>query len=99
MNINTKKEGSKLTIELEGRLDTVTSPQLDEVIQKEIDSVDEIILDLEKLEYMSSAGLRILLSTEKVMSKKDGMKVIHVNSDIMEIFEITGFSEILTIVQ
>ena len=71
MNINTKKEGSKLTIELEGRLDTVTSPQLDEVIQKEIDSVDEIVLDLEKLEYMSSAGLRILLSTEKVMSKKE----------------------------
>ena len=97
MNINTKKEDSKLIIELEGRLDTVTSPQLDEVIQAEIDSVDAIILDLERLEYMSSAGLRILLSTEKVMSKKGGMTVIHVNSDIMEIFEITGFSEILTI--
>ena len=97
MTINENKIGSELTIALEGRLDTMTSPQLEEKLNASLDGVTELVLDLEKLEYMSSAGLRVLLAAQKQMNKQGSMKVTHVNQIISEIFEVTGFSEILTI--
>ena len=97
MNINMKPEGSTLTIALEGRLDTTTSPQLEAELQGALDGVTELVFDLDKLEYISSAGLRVLLSAQKTMSKQGEMKLKHVNETIMEIFEVTGFSDILTI--
>ena len=97
MNIKTEKNGNALTLALEGRLDTTTAPQLDETIKGALDGVADLVLDLEKLEYLSSAGLRVLLSAQKTMSKQGSMVVRNVNETIMEIFEVTGFSEILTI--
>lgn len=97
MTINKSLVDSALTVSLEGRLDTVTAPELDEELKTSLDGVTDLTLDLEQLEYMSSAGLRVLLSTQKKMNKQGVMKVTHVNETIMEIFEITGFSDILTI--
>lgn len=92
--IKTKKENT-LQIALSGRLDTTTAPQLEEAL--ELDGVTELNFDFAKLEYISSAGLRVLLAAQKLMNKQGGMKVMNVNSDIMDVFEITGFSDILTI--
>ena len=97
LNITKEIEGAKGIFALEGRLDTVTSPDLEEEVQGSIEGLEEVVMDFEKLEYISSAGLRILLSVEKTMSKKGSFKVIHVNKTIMEIFEVTGFADILTI--
>ena len=97
MTINENKNGSALTIALEGRLDTMTSPQLEEKLNASLEGVTDLVLDLEKLEYMSSAGLRVLLAAQKQMNKQGSMKITHVNQIISEIFEVTGFSEILTI--
>ncbi len=97
MTINKSLVDSALTVSLEGRLDTVTAPELDEELKTSLDGVTDLTLDLEQLEYMSSAGLRVLLATQKKMNKQGVMKVTHVNETIMEIFEITGFSDILTI--
>lgn len=97
MNITKTREASTLTVALEGRLDTVTAPTLEAELKKECNDITSLILDFEKLEYLSSAGLRVLLAAQKVMSRKDGMKILHVNDIIMDIFEVTGFSEILTI--
>jgi anti-sigma B factor antagonist len=97
LNINKKLEGEKLTISLEGRLDTTTAPQLETMLKENIDGVTELIIDFEQLEYISSAGLRVLLSAQKTMSKQGTMKVIHVSDLIKEIFEVTGFIDILTI--
>ncbi len=82
---------------LEGRLDTITSPDLEAELKDSLDDVTELEMNFEKLDYISSAGLRVLLSAQKRMSKQGTMKVTHVNETIMEIFEVTGFSEILTI--
>lgn len=92
--IKTQKENA-LQIALSGRLDTTTAPQLEEAL--ELDGVTELNFDFAKLEYISSAGLRVLLAAQKLMNKQGGMKVMNVNSDIMDVFEITGFSDILTI--
>ena len=97
MTINQKKDGSKLTLALEGRLDTTTAPQLEEAVRAGIDGLTELHFDFAELEYISSAGLRVLLSAQKRMMKQGEMKVTHVNETIMEIFEVTGFSDILTI--
>ncbi len=97
MTITKNLEGKKLTVALEGRLDTGTSPQLEAELKTAVNGIEELVLDLANLEYMSSAGLRVLLSAQKVMNRQGSMKVIHVNETISEIFEITGFSEILTI--
>ncbi len=97
MTINKSLVDSALTVSLEGRLDTVTAPELDEELKTSLDGVTDLTLDLEQLEYMSSAGLRVLLATKKKMNKQGVMKVTEVNETIMEIFEITGFSDILTI--
>ena len=97
MTITQQKNGTTLTLAPEGRLDTMTSPELEAVLQKSLDGVESLVLDFSGLNYISSAGLRVLLSAHKAMSAKDGMKVCHVNETIQEIFEVTGFSDILTI--
>ena len=97
MNLERKKDGNALTLALEGRLDTMTAPQLDAVLKEALPGVEALTFDLEKLEYISSAGLRVLLSAQKTMNKQGTMKVIHANEMIMEIFEVTGFADILNI--
>ena len=100
MTIDKILNGNELTIILEGRLDTTTAPELEAVLLEQLEGdVSDLIFDFEKLEYISSAGLRVLLSTQRIMNKKENgsMKVIHVGEMIMEIFEVTGFTEILTI--
>ena len=98
MLIITKKiDGASLTFALEGRLDTATAPQLEAGIKEAIDGVVSLVFDLEKLDYVSSAGLRVLLSAQKIMNEQGKMIVTHVNSLVMDIFEITGFTDVLTI--
>ncbi|MBR4444516.1 MAG: STAS domain-containing protein [Solobacterium sp.] len=97
LNITKTMDGSKAVYNLEGRLDTITAPDLEKSLGDELGGVKELVLDMEKLEYISSAGLRVLLSTQKVMAKQGEMKLIHVNDVVMEIFEVTGFTDILTI--
>ena len=97
MNIESNKNGSALTLALEGRLDTTTAPQLEGELKTALAGVSELTFDLGKLEYISSAGLRVLLSAQKTMNKQGTMKIIHANAMILEIFEVTGFSDILTI--
>ena len=97
MNINKILEGSKLEIEIIGRLDTITAPELDVEIKQNIDAIDCLVLNFKGVEYISSAGLRVLLATQKSMSKKGKMIVKEVNDTVMEIFSITGFVDILTI--
>lgn len=92
----TKKEGA-LTISLEGRLDTVTAPELEKELKESLAGVTSLTFDFNALDYISSAGLRILLSTQKAMSGKGQMKICNANETIMEIFDVTGFSDILTI--
>ena len=86
-----------LEIALEGRLDTTTSPLLEKELKESIDGITELVLDFEKLEYISSAGLRVVLSAQKAMNKQGKMTIRNVCEDIMEIFEITGFADILSI--
>lgn len=97
LNINQDKAGAKLTIALEGRLDTTTAPQLEETVNGAIAGVTELVYDLKGLEYISSAGLRVLLSSQKTMNKQGNMTVINVSEEVQEIFEVTGFSDIFTI--
>lgn len=97
LNINKTIEDKTLTVTLEGRLDTTTAPQLESELKSELAGVTTLVMDFEKLEYISSAGLRVLLSAEKVMNKQGKMKVVHVSDVINEIFEVTGFSDILNI--
>ena len=97
MTIEKIAEGNKLTIALSGRLDTTTAPKLETELKQNISGVNELILDFSGLEYLSSAGLRVLLSAQKVMNRQGSMVIKHVNETVMEIFEITGFVDILTI--
>ena len=97
MKISKTQNGTELAVALEGRLDTVTAPELEKELKGSLDGVSELTLDFAGLEYISSAGLRVLLSAQKIMSCKGGMKIKNVNETIMEIFEVTGFSDILTI--
>lgn len=97
MEITLTAEGTALTAALTGRLDTVTAPQLDKELSAHLDGVTELIFDFEKLEYISSAGLRVLLSCQKKMNVQGSMVVKNVCEDVMEIFDITGFSDILTV--
>ncbi len=97
MTITKQSEGSKLTLFLEGRLDTVTAPQLEAELNASLGGVTELILNFEKLDYISSAGLRVLLSAQKKMNAVGSMKVTCVNETVNEVFEVTGFSDILTI--
>lgn len=97
MNIVKTAEGEKLLLQIEGRLDTTTAPQLEEELKNSIEGVTDLTLDFEKLEYVSSAGLRVLLGAQKIMNKQGKMVITNVCDDINEVFEITGFSDILTI--
>ena len=97
MTIEKKVNGNTLEIALEGRLDTMTAPELEAELNQSLGSVDTLTLDFSKLEYISSAGLRVLLSAHKVMSAKGGMKVTNVNEIVQEVLDVTGFSDILTI--
>ena len=97
LTINKTIDNSAAVLALEGRLDTVTSPELEKELRQTIEGVNELTLDFEKLEYISSAGLRGLLSAQKIMSRKGSLKLVHVGETIMEILEVTGFSDILTI--
>ncbi len=97
LTINKSFADTKLTVALEGRLDTTTAPELEQSLQESISDVSELVMDFEKLEYISSAGLRVLLSAQKIMNRQGSMKVVHVNETIMEILEVTGFVDILTI--
>lgn len=97
LNIEKKGNASELTVALTGRLDTTTAPELEKELKASLDSVTTLVIDMTALDYISSAGLRVLLSAQKTMNKQGEMKVVHVNETIMEIFEVTGFSDILTI--
>lgn len=97
MNITKQLNNKELTLSLEGELNSVTAPEFEEVIKNELNNVDSLIIDLAKLNYLSSAGLRVLLVAQKIMMKKDGMIVRHPNNDVMEIFSLTGFSNVLNI--
>ena len=98
MKIDLAKENEKeLYIKVSGRLDTTTAPELEESIRENLEGTEALVLDFENLDYISSAGLRVLLSAQKVMNKQGEMTVKHVSESIREIFDITGFSDILTI--
>ena len=97
LNICKKAEKEAVLIALEGRLDTTTAPDLEKELKSSLEGVTSLTLDLEKLEYISSAGLRVLLAAQKTMNQQGKMKVVHVCETIMEVFEVTGFSDILTI--
>lgn len=99
MNIVKKQSDDRLTIALEGRLDISTAPDLEQVVVGSLAGVTELVFDLEKLVYISSAGLRVLLLAQKKMNKQGSMKVIHVNEMVMEVFVNMGFSNIMTIEQ
>ena len=97
LNIETKRNASELTVLLSGRLDTNTAPELEKALNASLEGVDTLIIDMEKLDYISSAGLRVLLAAQKTMNRQGSMKVKNANEIIMEIFEVTGFADILTI--
>jgi len=97
MNIIKNLEGTTLNVALEGRLDTTTAPQLEGELRSAVDGVTELNFDLAALDYVSSAGLRVLLSAQKVMNRQGNMTIRNANSNIMEVFEVTGFVDILNI--
>lgn len=98
MTISADKKDSKLVLSLEGRLDTTTAPELETKLGEYLDDVDDIIFDCNGLEYISSAGLRVLLSAQKAMNKKEGKLVVkNINDTIREVFEVTGFTDVITI--
>ena len=97
MNIEKECNGAAITLKVSGRLDTTTAPALETAVSEKIGSCDQLIMDFANLEYISSAGLRVLLSAQKTMNKQGTMKVLHANEMILEIFEVTGFADILTI--
>lgn len=97
MTITPLRQDGALTITLEGRLDTTTAPQLEAGLKGQLDGVSQLTLDLKKLDYLSSAGLRVILAAQKQMNKQGRMVIRNVNETIMEIFEVTGFVDILTI--
>ena len=97
LNISKNLSYTKLSVALEGRLDTTTAPEFEAALNESIANVSELIIDLEKLEYISSAGLRVLLSAQKTMNKQGSLVIRNSSDEIKEIFDVTGFSDILTI--
>jgi len=97
MTINKIADGSALTLAIEGRLETITAPELEAVVKNELDGVSELTFDFANLDYISSAGLRVLLAAQKKMAAQGSMKVINPNEIVNEIFSVTGFDDILTI--
>lgn len=98
MNIRQNKENKKVTVFISGRVDTNTAPELLEYLKEAMQGIEELVLDLKEVDYVSSAGLRVILFAQKIMNAQGSMCVANVNSDIMEIFELTGFTDILTII-
>ena len=97
MTIEIKKNADELVLEITGRLDTITAPALDKTINENLGEIKSLILDCKNLEYISSAGLRVHLSTQKKLQQKGTMKLKNVREEVMEVFEITGFVDILTV--
>ncbi len=97
MTLNTTKNATALTVAVVGRLDTTTAPELESTLKANLSGVTELVLDFADLEYISSAGLRVLLGAQKTMNKQGSMVVRNVNETVKEVFEITGFADILTI--
>ena len=97
MNIQNTLSGATRTVALEGRLDTTTAPKLEEELSGSVDGITRLVFDVEKLEYISSAGLRVLLAMQKLMNQQGEMVLQNVNEAVMEVFEVTGFSDILSI--
>ena len=97
MNIVKTQENQSLTLQLEGRLDTTTAPALEQELKDSLNGITHLVLDMEQLAYLSSAGLRVILAAQKQMNKQGQMVVRHVNDTIMEVFNLTRFSDILTI--
>ena len=97
MEYNVITTGSKMVVELEGRLDTTTAPKLDTFVRESLGGISELCIAMEKLEYISSAGLRVLLAAQKIIDKQCRMVITGCREEIMEIFDITGFTDILTI--
>lgn len=97
MEISKNREGSKLTIALDGRLDTITSQQLEKELRRSIDGVTELVFDLENLSYITSAGLRVLSVAQKVMNRQGHLSIIHCQPDVMEIFDVTGLTDVMEI--
>ena len=97
MNIEKNQNGSELVVKVIGRVDTVTAPELESQVKELLEGITNLELNLEELEYISSAGLRVILSLQKIMSKQGRLIITNVNETVQDIFEVTGFSEILTI--
>lgn len=97
MNTEMNRNGDQLAMSVSGRLDTTTAPQLEKIVEAELEGVKDLVIDCEKLDYISSAGLRLLLKLQKKLNAVGSMKLIHVNEANMEVFNITGFDQILTI--
>ena len=97
LDIKNTVNGTELTVKLIGRLDTTTAPVLEGDLRKSVDNIEKLIFEISELEYISSAGLRVILKAQKAMNKKGSMKLTGVNDSIMEVFDITGFLDILTI--
>lgn len=97
MTIEKKIENGNVTLAVSGRLDTTTAPELEKVLDNSLDGTKELVFDMTGLEYISSAGLRVILKAQKAMNAQGSMKLIGVNDSIMEVFDITGFLDILTI--
>ncbi len=97
MEIKKTLNGNELFVAVEGRLDTTTAPQLEEDVRQNLEGIKRLVFDFEKLEYISSAGLRVLLAMQKIMNKQGSMTIKNVNETVMEVFEVTGFVDILTI--
>ena len=97
MTITKNLNGTALEIALAGRLDTMTAPELEAELNKDLGGADSLTLDFGKLDYISSAGLRVLLTAHKAMAAKGGMKICNINEVVQEVFEVTGFADILTI--
>ena len=97
MTVTTNTEGTKLTVALEGKLGTTSAPELEKAVKNNIDGITELVFDFEKLEYMASAGLRVLLSAAKVMKKQGSMKIINVTEPVMEVFTFTGMADVMEI--
>ncbi len=97
MEITKNREGGKLTIALDGRLDTITSQQLEKELRTSIDGVTDLVFDLEKLSYITSAGLRVLSVAQKVMNRQGHLAIIHSQPDVMEVFDVTGLTDVMEI--
>ena len=97
LNIEKKIEGSKLVMELEGKIDTITAPEIEAEVKGGLDGIDELVFDFAKVDYISSAGLRVLLLAQKTMSEQGKMIVKNCGKEVLEIFEVTGFIDILTV--